>query len=336
MQVWCWPEIPADPRVAEPWPQRTIYTWESETEHEGLAKGDIDLDGIVDIIGGGRWFKFDPADGSFSANVIDQSQAKGRVAVGQLREGGRPEVVFVIGDGAGPLKWYEWTGTQWVGTDLLGYEVDHGHTLQIGDINGDSYLDILVAEMRISIYKDDAKSWVFYGDGTGSFRKTELSTGIGNHNGVLSDLDDDGDLDVLGKPYDWDTPRLDLWINEGQRLFDDPWESHVLDNAMPWRSIFVDAADLNGDGLPDVVSGAWWYENPASVSGIWTRHLIGAPLNNMAALHDFDGDGDIDILGRKVSAQSPARRLSGPVMMVWGCSPSTATLRRRSEPIFRV
>jgi len=29
------------------------------------------------------------------------------------------------------------------------------------------------------------------------------------------DLDGDGDLDVLGKPYNWDAPRLDAWINEG-------------------------------------------------------------------------------------------------------------------------
>jgi len=29
------------------------------------------------------------------------------------------------------------------------------------------------------------------------------------------DIDGDGDLDVLGKPYNWDVPRLDVWINEG-------------------------------------------------------------------------------------------------------------------------
>ena len=28
-------------------------------------------------------------------------------------------------------------------------------------------------------------------------------------------IDASSDLDVIGKPYNWDAPRLDVWINEG-------------------------------------------------------------------------------------------------------------------------
>ena len=31
----------------------------------------------------------------------------------------------------------------------------------------------------------------------------------------LSDLDGDGDLDLLNKPYTWETPRVDVWLNNG-------------------------------------------------------------------------------------------------------------------------
>jgi hypothetical protein len=31
----------------------------------------------------------------------------------------------------------------------------------------------------------------------------------------IADLDGDSDLDVIGKPYSWDAPRLDVRINEG-------------------------------------------------------------------------------------------------------------------------
>jgi hypothetical protein len=31
--------------------------------------------------------------------------------------------------------------------------------------------------------------------------------------GKLGDFDGDGDLDVLNKPYTWNAPRVDLWIN---------------------------------------------------------------------------------------------------------------------------
>jgi len=34
----------------------------------------------------------------------------------------------------------------------------------------------------------------------------------------------------------------------------------------------ITALDMNGDGLPDLVSGAYWYENPGPKGGEWTRH----------------------------------------------------------------
>lgn len=61
--------------------------------------------------------------------------------------------------------------------------------------------------------------------------------------------------------------------------------------------LFVDGRDLNGDGLPDLVTGGWWYPNPGDLGGTWTRQAIGAPLHNVAVVHDFDNDGDLDILG---------------------------------------
>jgi len=30
--------------------------------------------------------------------------------------------------------------------------------------------------------------------------------------------------------------------------------------------------DMNGDGRPDIVSGAYWYENPGPQGGEWKRH----------------------------------------------------------------
>ena len=88
--------VPADPRTSGPWPLVELFSWQ-EGDYEGLAKGDVDGDGKLDIVGGGMWFKHRGAD-RFEANVIDAKQSFSRAAVGQLKKGGPPEVIFAPGD----------------------------------------------------------------------------------------------------------------------------------------------------------------------------------------------------------------------------------------------
>ncbi len=173
-------EIPADPTVAEPWPQSVIYTWTGSIQVTGLARADIDRDGIDDIVGAGRWFKHESGT-VFSEHVIDATQLYTRVRVGQLIPGGRPEVVFVAGDTIGPMAWYEWDGAGWITHQLLGVDVDNGHSLDLGDVNEDGHLDIFVAEMRLNDLNPDAFMLVLFGDGSGRFATTSVVTGQGHH-----------------------------------------------------------------------------------------------------------------------------------------------------------
>ncbi|RLD96414.1 MAG: hypothetical protein DRJ13_13630, partial [Bacteroidetes bacterium] len=84
------------------WPMKLIYSygmdsemeqtgqtgypgWKATNEQEGLFACDIDGDGVKDIVGGGRWFKYDGADG-FNENIIDASYTFTRSVAGQFIE----------------------------------------------------------------------------------------------------------------------------------------------------------------------------------------------------------------------------------------------------------
>jgi hypothetical protein len=223
-------EIPAKPAAADRWPCSAVYTWSDDSEmlqrqtrpypsfkavneHEGLAAADVDGDGKVDLVGGGRWFHHDGGT-IYTPNLIDASYQFTRSAVGQLVEGGRPEVVLTVGDGWAPLVLYEWEEGTWVPRVVLP-EVDCTHSLRLVDFDRDGHLDIWVAEMRLNGGNPGAKNQILFGDGRGGFEPVVISEGIELHESEIADLDGDGDLDVLGKPYSWDAPRLDVWINEG-------------------------------------------------------------------------------------------------------------------------
>ncbi|HRV06995.1 MAG TPA: VCBS repeat-containing protein [Acidobacteriota bacterium] len=222
-------EIPPNPTKVEEWPIRPIYRyaaddemeqravypeWRWVNEHEGLAVADMNGDGIDDIVGGGRWFEFQ--EGGFVEHVIDAGYTFTRCAAEQLIEGGRPEVVLVVGDGVGPLMMYEWRQGVWTTRTLLS-RVENGHTLQVVDADGDGRLDVFTAEMRLGGENPGAKVRLLFGDGRGRFREQVVAEGIGVHEGRMADLDGDGDLDILGKPYNWDTPRVDIWLNTTSR-----------------------------------------------------------------------------------------------------------------------
>ena len=220
-------EIPADPRNAISWPTTEVFSGsagEGGTLRyaEGIAAFDVDGDGQIDLLAGNYWFKH-LAGNRFQATKF--AEYGGRVKAGRFKPGRLAQIVVAPGDGSGPVTIYECGGSptnaaSWRGRRLLAHVI-HGHTLELGDIDGDGNLDIFTAEMakwtekKMEPDNPNAKSWILFGDGKGDFRTTEFTTGFGFHEARLADLDGDGDLDLLSKPYNWEAPRLDVWLNNG-------------------------------------------------------------------------------------------------------------------------
>ncbi len=289
-----------------------------------LTAADLDGDGRLDIIGAGRWFQ-NLGGMKFRVHVIDDHYRYSRALVGDFIKGGWPEIVFGPGDNTLRLRLYQWRNQQWVGRDLLPEDVVHGHSLERADIDGDGHLDIFVGEMghwgprNQPPDNPNAKLWVLYGDGKGGFRAQLVDQGQGTHEAKLGDLDSDGDPDIIGKPFRHNTPRLDVYWNEGKgrKLPLKLWRRHVVDAHKPYRSIFIAPGDLDNDGLPDIITGGWWYRNPGQASGRWERTLFPDPLKNMALVQDLTGDGLPDVLGTAGVGSQPnadfylARNLGG-------------------------
>ena len=224
--------IPADPKHTEPWPYHAIFSGnagEGEADAakyaEGLDAYDIDGDGHPDLLAGNHWFKY-LGNGKFKP--IKVGIIGGRIRAGKFKPGRYPQIVIAPGDGNGPLMIYECAdhddpaiSASWHGHNLLDRDEIHGHTLEIADIDHDGNLDILTAEQGKwttepnALDNPNATAWILYGDGQGNFRTTILDQGEGWHDGKLADFDGDGDLDILQKPYAWDAPRVDVWLNNG-------------------------------------------------------------------------------------------------------------------------
>ena len=222
-------EIPAKPRDAKSWKYEPVYVWSNDSEmeqrgeypawrrtheHEGLAKIDMDGDGKIDIVGGGRWFKH-MGGSQYLPNIIDASYVFTRSAAGDLVKGGRPEVILVAGDGAAPLVMYEWNKGVWKSTVLI-ESLRDGHSITLVDFDGDGNLDIFTAEMQLG-KNPEPKTRILLGDGEGNFKEMLVHSGFGLHESVLVDLNGDKLPDILGKPYTWQAPRLDIWINKGKK-----------------------------------------------------------------------------------------------------------------------
>lgn len=169
-------------------------------------------------------------------------------------------------------------------------------TADAGDIDSDGDQDFVIAD------RGDVDTLYWYeNDGTGSSWTAHLidDNGFSNLEKLqLTDLDGDGDLDVLAADSVLDAV---YWFENGGSS----WTQHTIDSGTTDLNNVSEAraADMDNDGDLDVVAASpssnkiLVYSNTAGDASSWSQTL-NQPVTDARALDlgDWDMDGTVDIL----------------------------------------
>ena len=110
----------------------------------------------------------------------------------------------------------------------------------------------------------------------------------------MVDVDGDGKLEVAGK--EWKYPKVHIFRRREAPSPLARFQHRLLDRDKPRTATDILAADVDGDGLQDVVCGAWWYRNPT-----WERRAIPG-IYQVVNAYDIDGDGQQELVALKERA----------------------------------
>ena len=285
-----------------------------------VATADLDGDGDLDVIGAAKlsggsvvWWANDgtPQDGGWTTHTIDVASLIEATSAADLDGDGDLDVLGAVA-GAADITWWENDGTPanggWI-THTISGTFAGGASVTPADLDSDGDLDVVSAG-----FSADSVTW-WESDGTpanGGWTTHTIDAAFdGAFGTAAADVDGDGDLDVLGAALNINS--ITWWENDGTPA-NGGWITHTIDGAFTGAAR-VGAADLDGDGDVDVFGAAliagsirWWENDGSPANGGWVTHTITGSFAGAkgVAAADLDGDGDLDVLGAALSADTIA------------------------------
>lgn len=314
---------------------------------EGVAAGDFNGDGSLDVVAGDVWYEAPQAG---SEAWLDGSKWKlhevrmpGEFVAGigysnsfcnfanDINGDGHMDVI-IVGFPGDPYHWYQnpGPGKEELWKQHVIWTSACNESPEFEDLNGDGIREIVIgsqpeAQMGFNFlpgrdkpFEQSAFHAISERGDPGQNGTFKYYHGLG-----VSDMNGDGHRDIL-IAHGW-------WQNPGKVGDGAQWKFHAVrvkteggESPLPaCANLYAD--DLDSDGDMDIflssahAFGVWWAENTGS--GPWTLHEIDKSFSQTHALEqvDVNGDGQLDyVTGKRFFAHNGADPgAHDPVVMYW-------------------
>lgn len=228
-----WSRNPGTPK--DTWPTTEVSGWDTISQHGGIALGDFDGDGDLDISRINRWYENRDSGKSW---VQRPGPDFGIYITGFYGLSARALARDIDGDGDidlaqaecdipnGRVAWFENVdrGATWK-THMIKDSTDGQdfHSLALADFDGDGDLDFFSCGSMVS---RDPPKWYVWENMDGKSRTFRehviLDRSPGGHEAIAFDADGDGDMDILGKEFNGYHVYLENRLKSGTFLVR-PW-----------------------------------------------------------------------------------------------------------------
>ena len=292
------------------WIKHTVYEGGDAYGFEGGAAGDLDGDGDIDLVLGSYWqhklfWLENRGEGVFQWKLHELGTPKsGTTYLYDFDKDGKLDIVTRASQkysgevGRDVWIWKQNNITSWT---RYSKHIGDGEFFNMGDVDMDGKIDMVYANKWLHNNGTiDVGTWKAY---TFTDAYSWLCTFP-----MIIDINGDGRNDIVLTPTVWAGEYAKTaWYEAPDKQMDGNWVEHIIEDSIECVTHALGVCDFNGDGALDVFTAEMnsgqdpdemrIYYNQDGKGSCWEKSVIGISGSHMNQFFDFDGEGDIDIIG---------------------------------------